>query len=88
MQPRCSCRNPVGARCRLRFARFEENDVGVVGVAADARGYNHKILIPRMMEGSAADPTAETEFRRTVPGEAAAMLRIVVLTALLVGAAS
>ena len=62
--------------------------VAVVAVAAAAGGYNHKVLIPRMMRRAPNDPEADAEFRRTVSVEGAAMLLVIVLTAILVGAAS
>lgn len=56
----------------------------IVAAAGTAGGYNHAVLIPRMMEtGSAA-----ADFRRAVTVEAVAVGLIVVLTAVLVGAAS
>ncbi len=62
--------------------------IGVVLVAAAAGGYNHKVLIPHMMRRAPNDPAADAEFRRTVSVEGAAMLLVIVVTALLVGAAS
>ena len=41
-----------------------------------------------MMRRAPNDPEADAEFRRTVSVEGAAMLLVIVLTAILVGAAS
>jgi copper transport protein len=62
--------------------------VATVGVAGAAGGYNHKVLIPHMMRRAPNDPRADSEFRRTVTVEGAAVVVVVALTALLVGAAS
>ncbi len=60
----------------------------VVAVAGAAGAYNHKVLIPHMMRRPADDPRTNAEFRRTVTIEGAAMGLVIVLTAVLVGAAS
>lgn len=62
--------------------------VAIVAVAGAAGGYNHKVLIPHMMSRAPNDPRADSEFRRTVTVEGAAIVVVVVLTAVLVGAAS
>lgn len=62
--------------------------VAVVAVAGAAGGYNHKVLIPHMMRRAPNDPGADAEFRRTVTIEGAAILLVILLTAVLVGAAS
>lgn len=62
--------------------------LAVVAVAAAAGGYNHKVLIPHMMSRSPNDPNSDAEFRRAVTLEAMAIVLIVILTAILVGASS
>lgn len=62
--------------------------IGLVAVAAAAGGYNHKVLIPRMMSLPPHDPKADAEFRRAATIEGAALLLVIVLTAVLVAAAS
>ena len=62
--------------------------VATVGVAGAAGGYNHKVLIPHMMSRAPNDPRADSEFRRTVTVEGAAIVVVIALTALSVGAAS
>lgn len=58
-----------------------------VGAAGVAGGYNHRVLIPQM--GSAPDDAALTsQFRTVVTGEAIALVAVLVVTALLMGAAS
>ena len=58
-----------------------------VAVAAAAGGYNHKVLIPQL-DRAPDDPVLADRFRSIVTGEAAALVAVVVLTALLMGAAS
>ena len=62
--------------------------VGVVAVAAGSGAYNHKVLIPRMMRRSPSDSRADDEFRRSASIEGAALLMVIILTAVLVAAAS
>ncbi len=62
--------------------------VAVVGVAALAGGYNHSVLIPRFAATDPEDAAANAEFRRTITIEGIAMGIIIVITAVLVGAAS
>lgn len=70
------------------WGRFLLAKVAIVAAAAAAGGYNHKVLIPRMMNRPPNDPQSDAEFRRAVSIEGAAIGLVVVLTALLVGAAS
>ncbi|MFT7475702.1 MAG: copper transport protein [Verrucomicrobiales bacterium] len=58
-----------------------------VGVAASAGAYNHKVLIP-LMNRSEGDGSASQHFRSVVRGEAIALIVVIALTAILVGAAS
>jgi copper transport protein len=58
-----------------------------VAIAAAAGGYNHKVLIPQL-DRAPDDPVLADRFRSIVTGEAAALVAVVVLTALLMGAAS
>ncbi|NNL98343.1 MAG: hypothetical protein HKO63_09090 [Acidimicrobiia bacterium] len=62
--------------------------VGVVAVAAASGAHNHKVLIPRMMRRSPSDSRVDDEFRRAASIEGAALLMVIVLTAVLVAAAS
>jgi len=62
--------------------------IAIVAVAAASGGYNHKVLIPRMMSRAPNDARADTEFRRAATIEGAALLLVIVLTAVLVAAAS
>lgn len=62
--------------------------LALVGVAAASGAYNHKVLIPRMMRHSPQDPDPDAAFRRTIALEGVAMGLVVVLTAVLVTAAS
>lgn len=62
--------------------------VGFVAVAAASGAYNHKVLIPHMMRRPPNDPSADAEFRRTATIEGAAMLLVIVMTALLVASAA
>ncbi len=61
--------------------------VAFVGVAACADGYNHKVLIPAMHR-SHHDPVLAHHFRRVVTAEAVALVGVLAITALLIGAAS
>lgn len=70
------------------WGRILVGKVGVVAVAAASGAYNHKVLIPRMMRRSPSDSRAEDEFRRAASIEGAALLLVIVLTAVLVAAAS
>jgi copper transport protein len=58
-----------------------------VAIAAAAGGYNHMILIPEMLRFP-NDNTLAQRFRAIVAGEAAALLAVLGITALLMGAAS
>ncbi len=58
-----------------------------VVVAAAAGGYNHKVLIPQL-DQAPDDAVLADRFRTVVTGEAVALVAVVVLTALLMGAAS
>jgi copper transport protein len=62
--------------------------VALVGFAAAAGGYNHKVLIPHMMRHAATGEHDDSEFRRAVTIEGVVMGLIVVLTAILVGSPS
>ena len=59
----------------------------LVGAAACAGGYNHKVLIPAM-ERAGDHPDLAHRFRLVVSAEAVALVGVVVATALLMGAAS
>ena len=56
----------------------------LVGIAACGGAYNHKVLIPELANNEALSP----RFRRAVTIEAIALVLVLVVTALLVGAAS
>ena len=58
-----------------------------VGAAAAAGGYNHKVLIPQLQR-TPDDPILAHRFRSIVTGEAAALVVVLSVTALLMGAAS
>lgn len=58
-----------------------------VAVAAGAGGYNHKVLIPEM-NNAPDDPGPVGSFLSVVSGEAAALVVVALLTAVLMGAAS
>ncbi len=60
----------------------------LVGVAAAAGAYNHKVLIPRMVRRSPGAPDADAEFRRSVLVEGVSIGIVVLLTAVLVASAS
>ena len=62
--------------------------VVVVTVAAASGAYNHKVLIPRMIGRSPNDPAADHDFRRAATVEGATLLLVILLTAVLVAAAS
>lgn len=62
--------------------------IALVGVAAASGAYNHKVLIPRLVGPPEHGPSAEGEFRRTILVEGVAMGVVIVLTAILVAAAS
>ena len=61
--------------------------VGVVAAAGAAGAYNHSVLIPQML-AAPEDPDLTFAFRRAVTIEGAAMVAIVIITALLVASAS
>lgn len=58
-----------------------------VALAGVAGGYNHRVLIPELNHAS-DDPELAGRFRTVVSLEAAALVAVMILTALLVGAAS
>ena len=58
-----------------------------VAAAAAAGGYNHRVLIPQLQDRP-EDPVLAQRFRLIVTVEAAALVAVVVATALLMGAAS
>ena len=62
--------------------------LAVVAAAASVGGYNHKVLVPRMMEAGAIGSDVDAEFRRAISWEGGAMALVIVLTAVLVGSAS
>lgn len=58
-----------------------------VALAGIAGGYNHRVLVPQL-SGASDNPALTDRFRTVVSLEALALVAVVVLTALLVGAAS
>ena len=57
-------------------------------VAAGAAGaYNHRVLIPQL-QSPAGDAALDHRFRLIITGEAAALIGVLIATALLMGAAS
>lgn len=69
------------------WGRFLMAKVVVVAAAATAGGYNHKVLIP-LMERNPDDESRGHQFRSAVTAEAIALMLVIAVTALLVGAAS
>jgi copper transport protein len=58
-----------------------------VALAAAAGGYNHKVLIPQLHRAS-DNPALSRRFQTIVTAEAAALIAVLIATALLMGAAS
>lgn len=59
----------------------------IVAGAAAAGGYNHRVLIPQMNRAP-DDPALTSHFRAIITGEAVALVAVLLVTALLMGAAS
>ena len=70
------------------WGRFLLAKVAVVAAAGAAGGYNHRVLIPKLANVPAEDISVNEEFRRTATLEGIGMGLIILITALLVGAAT